>query len=101
MMNLIQVLLPLYLDSGKPVSQPLLSKTRAELIEKFGGLTAYPSAAKGFWKTRGQTEHDDIILFEVMVTRPNTRWWKQYRRKLERRFKQEKIVVRSLSFRLL
>lgn len=100
-MNLTQVLLPIYLNSGKRVSQPLFSKTRAELIEKFGGLTAYPSAAKGFWKTGGHTDHDDIILFEVMVTRPNTHWWKQYRRRLERRFKQEKIVVRSLSFRIL
>jgi hypothetical protein len=70
-------------------------------MKKFGGLTAYASAAKGFWKTGGKVDRDDIVLFEVMATRTNKRWWKEYRKKLEKRFDQDSIVVRSVAFRKL
>jgi hypothetical protein len=83
--NLIQVLLPLYSSSGRRISGNLFAETREELVERFGGLTAYTSAAKGFWKTRGKTERDDVVLFEVMASRPNKRWWQQYRKELEKR----------------
>jgi hypothetical protein len=77
----------------------LFEKTREELTQKFGGLTIYTSAVKGFWRSRGKIDRDDIVLFEVMAARPNKHWWQRYRRELEKRFKQESVVVRSLAFR--
>lgn len=98
-MTLIQVLLPLYSNSGRRFSSKVFAQTRAELVKKFGGLTAYSSVAKGFWRTASKTARDDIVLFEVMAGRADKRWWGTYRRSLETRFAQDSIVVRALLFR--
>lgn len=98
-MTLIQVLLPVYSNSGRRFSTKVFARTRAELVEKFGGLTAYSSIAKGFWRTSGKTARDDIILFEVMARRADKLWWRKYRRALETRFAQDSIIVRALPFR--
>jgi hypothetical protein len=101
-LNLIQLLLPIYRKSGKRVARRQFDVTRAELTKKFGGLTTYSRApAKGFWKKTAATEHDDIVVFEVMAKRLDARWWKRYRHRLEERFDQDEIVVRSTAYRKL
>ncbi|MEI9900692.1 MAG: hypothetical protein WDN31_11880 [Hyphomicrobium sp.] len=35
-----------------------------------------------------------MVVFEVMVRDVDTAWWGRYRRKLERRLKQQRILVR-------
>ena len=98
----MQILLPLYQARGRRQPRARFELTRRELTAKFGGLTSYARApAKGFWKKRAGTERDDIVVLEVMTARLEARWWRRYRRTLETRFKQEEIVVRSLTFRRL
>jgi hypothetical protein len=96
-MYLIQFLLPLRDNERRPFARADFDRVRAELTERFGGVTAFLQApASGVWKDEGQTTHDELVLFEVMTEALDRAWWKGYRVELERRFRQEAIVVRAL-----
>ena len=96
-MKLIEIFLPLTDNSGRKIAKSAFADTRRELIERFGGLTAYSrTPARGFLKEKGKTTRDEIVVFEVMVKRIERRWWRDYRRTLEKRFKQEELVIRVL-----
>jgi hypothetical protein len=41
------------------------------------------------------TEHDDIVVVEVMVPELDKAWWARYRRGLEKRLGQKELVVRA------
>ncbi|MEA2959522.1 MAG: hypothetical protein QOJ58_5462 [Alphaproteobacteria bacterium] len=49
----------------------------------------------------GKTVHDDIVVFEVMTETLDVAWWRNYRRQLEREFRQDDIVVRASTVTLL
>jgi len=85
-MHLVQLLLPRYDEA-----------VARELTERFGGMTAYSRApAEGKWRPGpGETVHDDIVVYEVMVEELDRGWWASYRSQLERRFHQEELVVRA------
>ena len=96
-MKLIEIFLPLTDNSGRKLDKKLYAQTRRELVDRFGGLTAYSrSPARGFWKEKGKTARDEIVVFEVMAKKLERRWWRDYRRKLEKRFQQDTIVIRVL-----
>ena len=100
---LIQILLPLYDNDGVPFGEDTFAPTRAELLERFGGVTAYQRApARGLWKTpEGDVARDDVAVFEVMADDLDRAWWTTYRHALEERFRQETIVIRALAQQLL
>jgi hypothetical protein len=99
---MVQILLPAYDNRGRPFPRRLFGEVRRHLTERFGGLTAYTRApAKGLWKSGRKTIHDDIVVLEVMTGRLDRRWWNQYRRELQKRFKQQVIVVRSQKVEIL
>lgn len=102
-MHLIQILLPLYDNTDDPLPAGLFEKTREELIDRFGGLTAYTRVpAKGLWQADASTTvRDDIVIYEVMADTLDEAWWRDYRRALEQRFRQEAIVVRAQAITLL
>jgi hypothetical protein len=45
--------------------------------------------------------HDEILPFEVMTETLDVSWWRNYRRQLEREFRQNEIVVRASTVTLL
>lgn len=97
-MHLVQLLLPLYGQDGARLPPTLFAAVRAEVVERFGGLTAYSRApASGLWaQGEGErVEHDDIVVYEVMVPRLERAWWKTYREELTARFRQKELVVRA------
>ena len=100
---LIQILLPLYDNDGQRFGETAFGETRAELLEKFGGLTAYQRApAKGLWKTDGgEVARDDVVILEVMVESLDRAWWQTYRGTLQRRFRQDVIVIRANAHEVL
>lgn len=101
-MYLIQLLLPLYRNDGQPVSKDNFARVRQELVDRFGGLTAYSRApAKGLWEDAGGVEHDDIVIYEVMVEQLDRAWWAGYRQQLTDRFGQKELVVRAQATDLL
>jgi hypothetical protein len=101
-MHLVQILLPLFDNNGEALGEDLFTVVRSELSERFGGLTAFTSApAQGLWKSQGQTQHDEIVVFEVMAPHIDTNWWRGYRKDLERRFRQDTIIIRQHPVTLL
>ena len=96
-MYLTQILLPLYDGDGRKISHARFAEVKDTLTRRFGGITAYTQApAEGRWRVRGKTDRDEIITFEVMSQKPDTAWWKAYRRTLEACFRQEQVIVRTL-----
>ena len=63
-MHLIEILLPLADNSGRPFPDDMFGHVRDALIAKFGGLTAFSRApAKGLSRDGGKTIQDDILIF--------------------------------------
>ena len=102
-MHLIQILLPLRDNEGEPFASAEFGRVRRELAERFGGVTFYArSPAVGIWKDDdGGEDRDEIVVAEVMAEREDREWWRAYRAELERRFRQEEMVVRSTRCDLL
>src|SRR4051812_20184707 len=101
-MHLIQLLLPLKDQDGKPFPRSTYRRIREELTERFGGLTAYSRApAEGVWDAGDEVAHDDIVVYEVMVDALDRAWWAEYRAKLEDAFDQDELVVRAESIERL
>lgn len=100
-MYLVQILVPVFDNSGQKFDQGTFDGVRAQLMQRFGGLTAFvQSPAMGLWKDTesGATAHDDMILIEVMVDDLDRDWWTAYRASLEDTFRQQEIVVRAIAF---
>lgn len=97
-MHLIQLLLPV-----KPDAEQHLTRTRAELVERYEGVTAYVrSPARGAWiAPGGEEQHDDVIMVEVVVNTFDQRWWRQYHDTLAERFGEEQIHIRILPVEVL
>ena len=102
---LIQLLLPTTFptDPASPDPAAALADTRRELAAKFAGLTAYVrSPAKGIWTAPdGHTEHDDVVMVEVVTGSFDRPWWRGYAATLARRFRQESVHVRAMRIELL
>jgi hypothetical protein len=97
-MYLIQILLPLQDNHGRPIAPRHFERFAGELSERFGGLTAYVQApAEGLWKKKrgAKTSHDQIVIYEVVAKRLDRRWWKQRRPALEKTFRQQQIMIRA------
>lgn len=92
---LIQILLPLRDNHGKKFSRQMHLAVKTELARRYKGLTAYThTPAEGLWKAGLRTNRDQIVIYEVMTLRENPAWWKSYRGQLEKRFKQECVIIR-------
>ena len=101
-MHLVQVLLPLFDNKGRRFPKQILDEIAGDFTERFGGLTAYTrSPAEGRWKQGSSTNHDDVVVLEIMVQNIDRAWWSRTRAELERQFQQEVIVIRSQAIELL
>jgi hypothetical protein len=77
--------------------------TRSELVDEFGGVTAYSrSPADGVWATpQRTTEHDTVMMVEIVAKKFDRAWWKAYAEVLAGRFKQKVIHVRATKVEVL
>jgi hypothetical protein len=101
-MYLIHILLPTSDNQGVAFPADTLQRIQAELVERFGGLTAHSRApAAGIWKRDGANENDDIVTIEIMTPELDERWWGQFRLTLENRLRQQEIVIRAQEIRKL
>jgi hypothetical protein len=102
---LVQLLLPTTPGNGmsSAAAMEALGATRRELAGTFGGLTAYVrSPAKGAWMSPdGHTEHDDVVMVEIVTDTFDRAWWRTYAAMLAGRFRQDVIHVRALRIELL
>jgi hypothetical protein len=101
-MYLIQLLLPLYNNSGMRFDDARYTQVRNELVNRFGGITAYArTPVQGLWHEREHIVQDDLIIYEIMVEDLNAQWWSDYRKILEDRFQQQSLIVRANPIQLL
>jgi hypothetical protein len=99
MAHLVQIVLPLRDNGGRAFTNDAHGATRRELVDRFGGVTAYQRApALGLWKDEdGEVARDEVVVFEVLVEDALDRgWWAAYRETLRVRFAQEALLVRAL-----
>jgi hypothetical protein len=96
--RLVQLLLPLADNEGRPFAPELYADLRCTLVARFGGATAYTRApAEGVWAPPGgDVAHDRVVLVEVMDDDYDPAWWRACRTTLERVMRQQSIVVRAL-----
>ena len=95
-MHLVQLILPRYLNSGEAVDARLFREVRQTLLDRFGGVTAFTRApAQGLWQDGARVEHDEVLLYEVMVEHLERAWWAAYRKELEGKFQQQELVIRA------
>jgi len=101
-MKSIEIFLPLNANDGTPFPDTAFERIKDELTETFGGVTAYKRApAQGRWKSGGQTQGDEIAIFEVVVDRLDRGWWRRFREELEDRLDQETILVTARDIEIL
>lgn len=101
-MHLIQILLPVRDNDGKPFGPHPFEEVTWQLSKKFGGITAYNRApAEGRWESSGKTHHDDVLVIEVMAPVLDKPWWQNFRKELEATFRQTQVVVRTQVIELL
>lgn len=96
-MHVIEIFLPLCDNGGRRFGPEAYARVREELVERFGGLTAFSrSPAQGLWEPEeGERSRDEIVIFEVLAPELDRSWWRDYRATLERRFAQDEILIRS------
>lgn len=103
-MILIQLLLPQATNTGDPVPREQFAAVREELVNHFGGLTAYVRApATGLWAPPDDApaQRDDLVVYEVVVPALDRIWWRNYLNRLENIFEQDRLHVRALPMELL
>jgi hypothetical protein len=102
-MVLIQALLPVSASRSDAETDERVRRTRRELVEAFGGITAYlQTPAQGVWTSPdGQRERDAVVMVEIVTERFDRTWWQQYAAKLAARFQQEAIHVRAVTVDIL
>jgi hypothetical protein len=89
-------------NQGTPFPEPVFTQIETALTEKFGGDTAYKRApAQGRWKSEDSTDADEIAIFEVIVGVIDKEWWSDFRRTLEERLGQEKILITARDIEIL
>jgi hypothetical protein len=92
-MHLVELLLPLHDNNGKPFGAGKYAEVHQRLTERFGGLTAFTrSPAQGTTTESGKPVHDEIVGFEVMTEALDVSWWRNYRLHLERDFLQDQLA---------
>lgn len=94
-MHLIQLLLPLHDNDGRDFPPAHFSQVRAELTERFGGVTAFIRApAVGLWKeSAADVSRDEVVMFEVLAEHLDQNWWSLYRKQLQNKFRQNEVLI--------
>lgn len=102
-LHLVKIYIPLASNSGVAFAPEKFSAVKKELLDQFGGLTAFTQApADGLWEQNSNSlDHDKIVIFEVLTKTLNPRWWDKYRKKLEQEFSQDSIQIFSQKVRKL
>lgn len=101
-MHLFQIFLPRADNAGRPFAREDFDRVKEELAADFEGVTAYLQApAEGLWREGGQTDNDDIVIFEVMAEEIDLQNWRRRRTELERRFRQDMVIIRYMPMALV
>ncbi|MFL6734071.1 MAG: hypothetical protein ACJ8EY_05190 [Sphingomicrobium sp.] len=100
---MVEIFLPLKRNDGTDQPRVLFTDVRRELLDRFGGLTAFSRVpAEGLWESGdGAVDRDSIVIFEVMTDSLDRTWWANFRRRLEEFFEQDAVVIRATALERL
>jgi inorganic pyrophosphatase len=99
---LVQLFLPLYDNKGMPFAEKYYHQVREELTLAFGGTTFYfRSPVLGTWKQENKVFKDELLVAEVLTTNREAQFFNAYKSILEKRFKQEEIMMRFMNVSLI
>jgi len=103
MVRRFEVLLPLRLNDGTPVSDAAVADTLIEFEEQFGAVSCETQTIRGRWRSDGQSYRDDLI--RVFVDVPDTAESRDYfiacKERLKARFQQLDIWVTTFLIEVL
>lgn len=99
----IEIFVPIFDSRGNRFSETIYRRIKKKLTEDFGGVTAYTQMpADGIWKDKKDREiKDQIVIYEVMVSKIDKSYWKAYKQKLQELFEQQDLVIRQSDIGLL
>ena len=84
-----EILLPLNFNDGRPVPRESLNRTRAELKQRFGAISAESQVIRGEDDESGATGDKLTRVFvDVPDTRENRKFFSQLKARLKERFAQ-------------
>jgi hypothetical protein len=102
-MRLLQIFLPVRDNKNKPFPKGHYTRIRKTLTHEFGSPTAYTRApAEGLWKDeQNDSQHDEMVIFEVMAAEIDKPWWKRFKKDLQHTFAQDEIIIRVQKVKIL
>lgn len=90
----LELILPEKTSDGKPFPQLYFSELQQELLDKFGGLTVYSRiTAEGFWKNETDAVQQNVVVYELMLSKFEANYWKQMKLNLEKKFSQDEVMI--------
>jgi hypothetical protein len=93
-MDLARLYLPLRDNQGEAFPPLMFRAVEEELSRRFGGVTAHlESPANGLWRENGKMHADEVVIFEILLDEADRTWWTTYRERLERDFRQKRILL--------
>ncbi len=90
-----ELYVPLVLGGGKRVPKGQIQALKKRLVARFGGLTHFPQHNKGIWRVGDSTFREKIIILRVLAkeSRNVRAFWIDLKKRLERQWKQTKILI--------
>ncbi|MFD0941497.1 inorganic diphosphatase [Pedobacter boryungensis] len=91
----IELFIPVYNKKGKPFPKKYYTNLHQKLTDKFGGLTMYSRVPViGFWKENtANTVKENIIVYEVLATEIDDKFWSKLKKWILKTFAQEEIII--------
>jgi hypothetical protein len=103
MVRRFEVLLPLRLNDGTPVSIVAVPDTLIELEERFGAVSCETQTIRGRWRSDGETYRDDLIrvFVDVEDLLESREWFLAFKEVLKTRFQQLDIWMTTYLMEVL
>ncbi len=96
-----EILRPIRYNDGSPVEEEKFSKTRCELVAKFGAVTKQAESIQGWWAHEGQIYEDRTLrlIVDAETSAENLGFLANFKGVLKARFRQ--IDIHSSAWRFL
>lgn len=94
-----EVLLPVKYNDGTPVEAEKFLQARADLLNRFGGVTFDSTSLSGLWRGQSGVLFEDAvvrILVDVPDTKENRLYFLEWKETLKIRFRQEEIWITGI-----
>lgn len=98
-----EILLPRQFDDEQFVPDELVADTLLELRRHFGAVSSETQIIRGLWEHQGQTYRDELVrvFVDVPDTSETQQFFREYKERLKKRFRQLDIWMTSHSITVI